>query len=122
MGKFIQFQGHSGAFDTNSLVSVFFNFLPLAEDYTEGPNVYGLLVSLVESAHPAVLGDNGANLPKLMQVFANTIKTDYVNPEIAARMQAVVKQMFAQMPPPMQQALISALSAEDQAKLQQMLA
>jgi hypothetical protein len=48
IGKFIQYQGHSGAFDVNALVPIFFNFLPLAEDYTEGPNVYGLLVSLVE--------------------------------------------------------------------------
>jgi hypothetical protein len=68
------------------------------------------------------MGENGANLPKLMQIFANTFKSDFVNAEIAARMVTLVKQMFAQMPAGMQQALVSSLSEDDQAKLQAMLA
>lgn len=48
IGKFIQYQGAGGSFDVNTLVGYFFSLLPLVEDYTEGPNCYGLLCSLVE--------------------------------------------------------------------------
>jgi hypothetical protein len=48
IGKYIQYQGPSGVFDANELVPIFFNLLPLVEDITEGPNVYGLLCTLIE--------------------------------------------------------------------------
>ena len=60
LGKFIQYQGQLGgaaggagaggaaAFDAAALVPVWASMLPLTEDHTEGPNVYGLLCSLIE--------------------------------------------------------------------------
>ena len=38
------------------------------EDVDESPYVYGYLCELVEANHPAILGDNNANLPRVVQV------------------------------------------------------
>ncbi len=46
-----------------------FTWLPVFEDVDESPYVYGYLCDLVEGNHPAILGANNENLPKVVQVI-----------------------------------------------------
>jgi len=51
------------------VVPVWFSWLPVWQDTDESPYVYNYLCDLVEANHPAVLGVNHANLPRIIAVI-----------------------------------------------------
>ena len=63
------------------------------EDVDESPYVYGYLCELVEANHPAILGENNANLPRIVQVVAEALAVDALPPdhEVKARLVNIVK-------------------------------
>ena len=52
------------------VIPVWLSFLPVWEDADEAPHVYGYLCDLIDANHPLVLGQNNANLPKILALFA----------------------------------------------------
>jgi len=74
---------------------MWFTWLPVYEDVDEAPYVYGYLCDLVEGNHPAVLGANNANLPKVVQIIAEAFCLDALPPdnEARGRMANIVKQV-----------------------------
>ena len=63
------------------------------EDVDESPYVYGYLCELVEANHPAILGENNANLPRIVQVVAEALAVDALPPdhEVKVRLVNIVK-------------------------------
>lgn len=57
-----------GTINVDDFLPTWFNMLPVYEDADEAPYVYGYLCDLVERNHPLILGQNNANLPKIIQV------------------------------------------------------
>lgn len=62
--------------NVDEILPVWFSWLPVYEDVDESPYVYGYLCDLVEANHPAVLGANNANLPKVIQIMADALAMD----------------------------------------------
>ena len=62
--------------NVDEILPVWLSWLPVYEDVDESPYVYGYLCDLVEANHPAVLGANNANLPKVIQIMADALMMD----------------------------------------------
>jgi translation initiation factor RLI1 len=69
-----------------------------------------------------VLGENGANIARIVKILAGVVKTDFLNRELQERISVLLKQIFSQMSAEVGQALISSLTEEEQGKLQFALA
>ncbi|WKY14632.1 hypothetical protein Q1695_000287 [Nippostrongylus brasiliensis] len=57
--------------DVSQVVPAFLSWLPTHEDVTESPHIYGYLADLIESDHPAVLGKDNCNLPRLVNIIVS---------------------------------------------------
>lgn len=80
LGAIAHYQGRP------DLYPVWLGMLPLRVDESEGPHVYNMLLDLVEANHPLVLGDNFANLPKLLSIFLSLVNTSFLrNKDLRAR-------------------------------------
>ena len=53
-----------------------FNWLPVVEDVDESPYVYGYLCDLIEGNHPIILGQNNANIPRILAIFAEAFAVE----------------------------------------------
>lgn len=54
----------------DEVVPLWLSWLPIWEDKDEMDTVYGLLCDLLEANSPYVLGPNGGNLPRIVQIVA----------------------------------------------------
>ncbi|KAM7302408.1 putative ABC transporter [Ixodes scapularis] len=72
----------------DELVPRWFSWLPVWEDDEENPHVYGLLCSLLEVNHVALLGADNANLPRVVMVMAEAFLKEAIDPtsEVGTRM------------------------------------
>jgi hypothetical protein len=93
------------------------SFLPLRVDDQEASNVYGMLLDLIAANHPLVLGENFANLPKILSIFLAIVNTNFLkNKELRARVGKFF-QTVKEMPPALLQQVVPHLHAELQQKL-----
>ena len=46
------------------------------EDVDESPYVYGYLCDLIEGNHPIILGQNSANIPRILAIFAEAFAVE----------------------------------------------
>jgi len=65
------------------------------EDTEEAPYVYGYLCDLIEANHPAILGQNGSNIPKLMAILGEAFHHDALDKsdEVGQRVVAIIRQI-----------------------------
>ncbi|KAK9764647.1 importin subunit beta-3 [Basidiobolus ranarum] len=77
---------NSSKFDVNTVIPVWFASLPIENDEEEAPHVYTYLLDLLDAHHPAVLGANNENIPKLVSVFTDTLFAAILPAELASRM------------------------------------
>lgn len=110
------------AVNAQELIPRWFSWLPVWEDDEENPHVYGLLCSLLEVNHAALLGADNANLPRVVMVMAEAFAREAVKPSspVGARMVALLNslksnaEVFAmcvsQLSLPQQEALQNALA------------
>merc|ERR1719510_2766159 len=52
------------------------SWLPVVEDVDESPYVYGYLCDLIEANHPIILGQNNANIPRIIAIFAEAFAVE----------------------------------------------
>ena len=52
------------------------SWLPVVEDVDESPYVYGYLCDLIEGNHPIILGQNNANIPRIIAIFAEAFAVE----------------------------------------------
>jgi len=91
--KILQFNGSQVNMD--QILPLWFAWLPVTEDVDEAPFVYGFLANLVEANNPHILGDNNANLPRVVAVIAEALAVDVLPPDSAerGRIVGIVKQI-----------------------------
>uniref|UniRef100_A0A023FS80 Putative karyopherin importin beta 3 n=1 Tax=Amblyomma parvum TaxID=251391 RepID=A0A023FS80_AMBPA len=80
------------AVNADELIPRWFSWLPVWEDDEENPHVYGLLCSLLEVNHPALLGADNANLPRVVMVMAEAFAREALEPSspVGTRMVALL--------------------------------
>ena len=72
-----------------------FSWLPVVEDADESPFVYGYLCDLVEANHPIILGQDNANIPRIIAIFAEAFSVDAIprTNDVYKRMVIITKQV-----------------------------
>lgn len=67
--------------------------MPVIEDEEEAVHVYGYLCDLIQANHPAVLGANNSNLPRIICIIAEAFYRDVIGSasEVGRRMFDIVK-------------------------------
>lgn len=72
-----------------------FNWLPVVEDEEEADHVYGYLCELIQANHPAVLGANNSNLPRIVCIIAEAFYRDMVSvsQDVGRNLVQIVKQI-----------------------------
>lgn len=103
--------------------TLFVSLLPLKGDTLEAKAVHKQLLGFIQRSDARILGDNNANLPKIVEVFVKVLaKGDkLVEPEAAAQMATLLKQMQAALPADVFQGFVSALKPKQQQRLQAVL-
>ena len=92
-------------------------YLPLRNDEVEGPVVYNMLIDLINDNHPIVLGNNFANLPKILSIFIAITGTSFVkNKELRARVNKFFENIKV-MPPALLHQVVPQLHQSQQDKL-----
>ena len=71
--------------------------MPLRRDEEEGKKVHKNLVNLVLASHEGVLGPNGANLGKLLSIFAEIYEMARVVLRVGFRRVGLVKKRLIEM-------------------------
>jgi len=81
--------------NVNEVLPSWLSWLPVVEDHVEAPHVYGYLCDLIEANHPVVLGQNNANIPHIISIFAQSLACEVyeTNPDLAQRIKAIVMQV-----------------------------
>ena len=72
----------------------------MVEDVDESPYVYGYLCDLIEGNHPIILGNQNANIPKVIAIFAEAFACEALPPtnEVFGRMVNICKQVQVSCP------------------------
>ena len=100
-----------------TLLPLWLSFLPLHQDESEATAVYHMLLTLIEQNNPAILGDNYANLPKILSILLVLINTNMLkNKELRKRVKGFFQTVKA-MPAPLLQEVGKALVPTLQQKL-----
>ena len=77
--------------NVNEIIPVWFTWLPCWEDEAELPFIYDFLFMLIENKHPAILGENNSNLPRLLYIMAELLCREAIekNSEIYQKIAAL---------------------------------
>ena len=82
---------NNSAVNVDEVIPLWFNWLPVHEDLTEAPHVYGYLCDLVQNNHPLILN----NLSRLVAIISDVLleKTLAPDHEVYTRLVQVLKQI-----------------------------
>lgn len=73
LGKLCKYVGTAAQLDTARLLTTWLANLPLSEDEMEAEASYSLLCDFVGEGHPHIMGANGANVPRIVNVMATAL-------------------------------------------------
>ncbi|CAG9464330.1 unnamed protein product [Pedinophyceae sp. YPF-701] len=107
-------------FDSRAAAGVLLDYLPVKGDRAEAKEVHEQLCRLVETSSAAILGENNANLPRVINIMARVLThgTALVRQEGAQRMATLLQQMHQMMPAEVFAQASQGLDATQQANLQ----
>lgn len=88
-------QYNNSHLNVNEIIPVWFSWLPAWEDESELPYIYNFLLMLIENKHPAILGENNSNLPRILQIFAEVLCRNAVemNSELGQKIQMFINSL-----------------------------
>jgi importin-5 len=104
-------------------VVVRLSWLPVWEDVDEAPHIYGFLCDLMEANNQALLGQENANVPRIIAVMAEAFSRDALeaSSEVAQRMVRLLRLVQMQADGKMFEACVAQLGAEQQQALLQFM-
>ncbi|CAJ0632852.1 673_t:CDS:10, partial [Entrophospora sp. SA101] len=77
--------------DVNTVLPSWFASLPILYDEEEAALTYSYLLDLLEAQHPAILGNNNANLPHIVNIFIDVLAAEILPEDTATRMVSALK-------------------------------
>ncbi|CAF1188329.1 unnamed protein product [Rotaria sp. Silwood1] len=77
----------------DKLHQIWLSWLPISEDTEETPHVYGYLCDLIESNNPVIIGQDNANVPNVIKLFADAFAKSAieVNSVVGQRMILILR-------------------------------
>eukprot|EP01126_Amoeba_proteus_P036058 TRINITY_DN365_c0_g1_i1.p1 TRINITY_DN365_c0_g1~~TRINITY_DN365_c0_g1_i1.p1 ORF type:complete len:1122 (+),score=271.13 TRINITY_DN365_c0_g1_i1:75-3368(+) len=119
VGKIIHYQAEELGSDVPELMKMWLNWLPLQVDDIEAQAVHEHLFSFIMSNHPHIFGQDFANLPKILSLFAFLlIEREEPLVKDKAVIKVILTQMQQQMPAELLARAFAVLSKDEQASLQ----
>lgn len=119
--KIVQFRPQFA--DCTQAMNVWLRALPVSGDILEARIVHGHLINLVASNNAVVLGQNNQNIPAIIKIFAQiSLDSEVTTKESKEQMVALLRQMKASLSPEILQASWGAMTNEERAELQKLLA
>eukprot|EP00012_Vannella_robusta_P014021 CAMPEP_0206211088 /NCGR_PEP_ID=MMETSP0166-20121206/17930_1 /ASSEMBLY_ACC=CAM_ASM_000260 /TAXON_ID=95228 /ORGANISM="Vannella robusta, Strain DIVA3 518/3/11/1/6" /LENGTH=771 /DNA_ID=CAMNT_0053632877 /DNA_START=804 /DNA_END=3116 /DNA_ORIENTATION=- len=115
VGQIIEF--YPSRIDLHQVLPIWLSYLPVTEATEEAPEIYQQLCSLFLKHTEIILGENFANLPLLLQLFANVMGTPLCSSDTSQTMISIIKQMQADFPGELMQQAWVTLSPVQQEKL-----
>lgn len=105
--------------NVDEILHLWFYWLPIVIDDDEAPHIYEYLCDLNQTNHPFILGNNNANLPRIVSVIAQAFASVMIKPTSTegARMIGIVKQIGSN--PEIFQACVNALIPEQKHGLEE---
>ncbi|KAJ6242508.1 importin-5-like [Anaeramoeba flamelloides] len=88
LGKMCFYQ--QKAIDYNEFLNFWFRCLPIKTKKKQIIRTYGLLCSFIEMDEEIILGENGKNLNKIIQLFAQIINTKYSPIKLSNRIHTII--------------------------------
>lgn len=93
------------------------SYMPVTADEAEARVVHAALIRCMERQDPRILGENAANLPKVLSVIADIMGTFYVTEEYTGRAVQVIKTIQSTYPAETLAAATASLNEEQRQKL-----
>ncbi|CAG8626806.1 8999_t:CDS:10, partial [Acaulospora morrowiae] len=111
---------NNSKFDVNSVLPAWFSTLPILNDEEEASLTYTYLLDLLESQHPAVLGNNNENLPRIITIFVEVLALGILPEFVASRMATAMKAILSGLPDEIKASLWNQIDPEKRKALQDM--
>eukprot|EP01118_Nematostelium_gracile_P003268 TRINITY_DN1371_c0_g1_i5.p1 TRINITY_DN1371_c0_g1~~TRINITY_DN1371_c0_g1_i5.p1 ORF type:complete len:1087 (+),score=330.68 TRINITY_DN1371_c0_g1_i5:98-3358(+) len=119
VGKLILHQ--SKAIDCSVIVPTWLTWLPVLSDKVESKVTYAQLCTMIEQNNPHLLGQNYANVPRIVSIFAEIFETELIDAELTKRIVNILKGMQSALPAELLSASYSVLTPTNQQKLTRVL-
>lgn len=120
--KIIEFQPACLGEATAKVGSLVLEYLPAVDDEAEARVMHGALVRFVQKSDPRIMGNNSANLGKILSILSTVLGTAFIGEDHTRMAVEVIKAMQTKYSPEVLQGAIAHLSEEQKQKLQAALA
>ncbi|CAG8663708.1 8238_t:CDS:10, partial [Funneliformis caledonium] len=105
-------------FDVNAVIPAWFASLPILYDEEEAAQTYTYLLDLLESQHPAILGNNNENIPRIISIFAEVLAAAILPETVSTRMVSAVKVILSSLSDDVKASLWNSIDPENRKALQ----
>jgi len=117
--KIAQYRQDVPNLNVPELLAYWMKCLPVGGDNIEARIVHKNFVELVGQNNPVIVGQNHANIPFILKVFGQIVDNqDLVTDDVNAKVCQLLRQMQAQLPPPMLQQAWTMLTQQERTALQ----
>ncbi|CAG8467575.1 10518_t:CDS:10 [Funneliformis mosseae] len=106
-------------FDVNAVIPAWFASLPILYDEEEAAQTYTYLLDLLESQHPAILGNNNENIPRIISIFAEVLAAAILPETVSTRMVSAVKVILSSLSDDVKASLWNSIDPENRKALQE---
>ncbi|CAG8499248.1 1824_t:CDS:10 [Acaulospora colombiana] len=105
-------------FDVNSVLPSWFSALPILNDEEEASLTYTYLLDLLETQHPAILGNNNENIPRIINIFVEVLALDILPELVASRMANALNVVLGGLPDEVRASLWDSIDPDKRKALQ----
>ncbi|CAG8467268.1 7180_t:CDS:10 [Paraglomus occultum] len=103
---------NSSKFDANSVLPSWFAALPILYDEEEAPLTYSYLLDLLEIQHPVILGNNHANIPRIINMLVDALASSILPVDLANRVANDLKAIIGPLPEDAKASLWNSIAPE----------
>ncbi|CAF3171888.1 unnamed protein product [Rotaria socialis] len=101
----------------DKLHQVWLSWLPIFEDTEETPYVYGYLCDLIESNNPVIIGQDNANVPNVIKLFADAFAKSSIEVDSVVGQRMILILRHVQTIPTIFQTCMNVLTNEERQAL-----
>jgi len=118
VGRIIEF--YASRIDLKQVLPIWLNYLPVTH-IAESDMIYKQLCHFMIVHTEIIIGEQGSNVPHILQIFANIIGTKLIQTETLQGIISILKKMQNEFPADVMQRAWVTLTQEQQQKLTQAL-
>lgn len=114
-------KNNSHQIDAAKVFPLWLSWLPVTSDKVESIQTYSFLCDFLEQSNQFLIGSQAENLPKIVQVLGDILKTELINETITKRIVNIIKGMRASLSPEVMGKVWQTLNDVQRSKLSECL-